>query len=103
MWVTLHPQESFMKLDRSAARIGVDCSADPIGALVTMFVDMVQQGRIDKGQCPARRPVFLKQHGAARAEVRIRADLPQAASGGDLPAGQGVRRLAPVLFRHRAH
>jgi hypothetical protein len=40
----------------------VDCSTDPIESLKAMFVDMVQAGRIAKGQCPAMRPVFLKPH-----------------------------------------
>lgn len=67
-----------MKLDDvSDGQHDVDCQGDPIGSLVTMFVDMVQKGRIAKGQCPARRPVFLKLHGAARARVRIRPDLPK--------------------------
>ena len=54
----------------------VDCSVDPIKSLVTMFVDMVQAGRITKGQCPALRPVFLKPHGVAAAQFHVRADLP---------------------------
>ncbi|QNH52469.1 catalase [Acinetobacter venetianus] len=55
----------------------VDCSTDPIESLKTMFVDMVQAGRIGKGQCPAMRPVFLKPHGIAAAEFIIREDLPE--------------------------
>jgi len=54
----------------------VDCSVDPVSSLTTMFVDMVQGGRIRKGQCPARRPVFLKPHGVVRATFRLRPDLP---------------------------
>lgn len=54
----------------------VDCGADPIGSLKTMFVDMVEAGRIAKGQCPAMRPVFLKPHGVAAARFEIRSDLP---------------------------
>lgn len=54
----------------------VDCGADPIGSLVTMFVTMVQGGRIARGQCPALRPVFLKPHGVARGTFRVRPDLP---------------------------
>lgn len=53
----------------------VDCSQDPITSLKNMFVDMVQAGRIVKGQCPAMRPVFLKAHGVAAAEFIIRDDL----------------------------
>ena len=55
----------------------VDCSTDPIESLKAMFVDMVQAGRIAKGQCPAMRPVFLKPHGVAAAEFIIRNDLPE--------------------------
>ena len=54
----------------------VNCAIDPIQSLVTMFVDMVQSGRIAKGQCPALRPVFLKPHGIAAAHFHVRADLP---------------------------
>ena len=55
----------------------VDCSTDPIESLKAMFVDMVQAGRIAKGQCPAMRPVFLKPHGVAAAEFVVRSDLPE--------------------------
>ncbi|EOR08395.1 hypothetical protein F896_01692 [Acinetobacter genomosp. 15BJ] len=55
----------------------VDCTKDPIESLKAMFVDMVQAGRIRKGQCPAMRPVFLKPHGIAAAEFKIRDDLPE--------------------------
>lgn len=55
----------------------VDCSNDPIQSLVTMFVEMVQAGRIAKGQCPALRPVFLKAHGVAGAQLIVRPDLPE--------------------------
>ena len=49
----------------------VDCSTDPIASLTQMFVGMVQQGRIAKGQCPAMRPVFLKPHGVVYGMFRI--------------------------------
>ena len=54
----------------------VDCSTDPIKSLVTMFVDMIQKGRIKAGQCPAMRPVFLKPHGVAYGTFRVRPDIP---------------------------
>ncbi len=60
-----------------AAQTSVDCAADPIMSLKTMFVDMVQAGRIAQGQCPALRPVFLKPHGVAAAQFQIRSDLPE--------------------------
>lgn len=54
----------------------VDCSSDPVASLTEMFVGMVQAGRIKKGQCPARRPVFLKPHGVVHGVFRICPDLP---------------------------
>jgi len=53
-----------------------DCS-DPIACLKEMFVDMVQMGRIEQGQCPARRPVFLRLHGVAHGHLEIVSDLPE--------------------------
>ena len=50
----------------------VDCDTDPVGSLVAMFVDMVQLGRIQAGQCPALRPVFLKPHGVVHGTFRVR-------------------------------
>lgn len=52
-----------------------DC-ADAAAALRAMFVDMVQAGRIEGGQDPAFRPVFLKPHGVAHALFAVRPDLP---------------------------
>jgi hypothetical protein len=72
----------------------VDCGADPVGSLVEMFVGVVQAGRIAKGQCPALRPVFLKPHGVAHGEFRIRADLPD-----DLRAGLFAGRAYPAWVR----
>ena len=54
----------------------VDCSDDPVRSLVSMFVGMVQKGRIQKGQCPAMRPVFLKPHGVSYGVFRVRKDIP---------------------------
>jgi hypothetical protein len=54
----------------------VDCTADPVASLKTMFVDMVMGRRLARGQSPALRPVFLKTHGAAGGFLRIRKDLP---------------------------
>ena len=36
---------------------------DPQEQLKELFVDIIQEDRIKLGQCPARRPVFLKPHG----------------------------------------
>lgn len=61
----------------AGATAAVDCATDPVGSLVDMFVNIVQGGRIAKGQCPALRPVFLKPHGVAAGRFRIRPDLPE--------------------------
>jgi hypothetical protein len=55
----------------------VDCDKDPIAGLKAMFVDVVQRGRMARGQCPVQRPVFLKAHGVARATLSILRDLPE--------------------------
>jgi len=54
----------------------IDCSSNPLNSLIEMFVGVVQTGRVKRGQCPARRPVFLKPHGIVRTTFRIRPDLP---------------------------
>lgn len=55
----------------------INCTANPIGSLKNLFVDMTMNPRIARGQCPVRRPVFLKPHAAARAVFTIRPDLPE--------------------------
>ena len=59
----------------SAPNNTVNCDENPTQGLVEMFVNMVQKDRIAQGQCPARRPVFLKPHGMAHGSFRVRADL----------------------------
>ncbi len=54
----------------------INCDAQPVNSLTEMFVQMVQAGRIKRGQCPALRPVFLKPHGVIRALFRVSRDLP---------------------------
>ena len=54
-----------------------NCQIDPITSLKEMFVDQVQYGRIQQGQCPARRPVFLRLHGVAHGRFEIVPDLPE--------------------------
>jgi hypothetical protein len=61
--------------DDKAAKSALDCAADPDASLKIMFVDMIQQSRIEAGQCPALRPVFHKVHGSARGELRVRPDV----------------------------
>jgi hypothetical protein len=53
-----------------------DCETDPIGKLKQMFVDIVLSRRIQGGQSPAKRPVFLKPHGVAHGRFEVVADLP---------------------------
>src|SRR5690606_7549073 len=67
-----HPKSK----DAAESGTTVDCGADPIQSLTTMFVDMVQKGRINAGQCPAMRPVFLKPHGIAHGVFRLKKDIP---------------------------
>ncbi|WP_287262796.1 hypothetical protein [Moorena sp. SIO3A5] len=54
-----------------------NCEENPIECLKMMFVDMVQMGRIEEGQCPARRPVFLRLHGVAHGSLEVVSDLPE--------------------------
>ena len=67
----MHKLSSFSRLTNSS---DCDCSA-PIECLKQMFVDMVQMGRIEQGQCPARRPVFLRLHGVAHGHLKICSNL----------------------------
>jgi len=53
-----------------------DCQQDPAEKLRQMFVDIVQARRIQLGQSPARRPVFLKPHGVAHGYFEVCKDLP---------------------------
>ncbi len=49
------------------------CSCDdPVACLEHMFCTMTQERRVVmEGQCPARRPVFLRTHGILKGEIRI--------------------------------
>lgn len=53
-----------------------NCAQDPSGKLKQMFVDIVQTGRIKRGQIPMR-PVFRKVHGVATGTFEVRRDLPR--------------------------
>ncbi len=66
------------------------CEQDPIAKLTQMFVGIVQARRIEQGQNPARRPVFLKPHGVAHARFEIVPDL-------DPSLKVGVFGMGPVL------
>ena len=40
-----------------------DCASHPTERVEEMFVNLIQRQRIARGQTPALRTVFLKQHG----------------------------------------
>jgi len=53
-----------------------DCAENAVANIEEMFVDLIQRERIRRGQKPALRTVFLKQHGVAYGWFKPRADLP---------------------------
>jgi hypothetical protein len=62
--------------DRSNSQGCWNCETDATGNLKEMFVDIVQARRIQQGQSPARRPVFLKVHGVAHGRFEKIQDSP---------------------------
>jgi len=54
-----------------------DCRTDATERIREMFVGIVQKRRIELGQNPAMRPVFLKPHGIAHGRFEMRPDLPK--------------------------
>ncbi|MCB1813966.1 MAG: catalase, partial [Candidatus Competibacteraceae bacterium] len=65
-----------LKNERAGFNITTSCD-NPIEGLAHMFVDMVQKRRVEEqGQCPARRPVFLRTHGIIRGHIEILDDIP---------------------------
>lgn len=63
-----------------------------------MFVDMTAKRRVEiEGQCPARRPVFLRTHGIIKGELQLRDDIPKALRHG-LFATPGATH--PVYVRY---
>ena len=50
---------------------------DPIKCLQHMFVTMTGKRRVEVlGQCPARRPVFLRTHGIIKGQIDFNKDIP---------------------------
>jgi hypothetical protein len=47
------------------------CRTEPIEEIRTLFVDEFQKVRIERGEKPAERAVFRKQHGAAKARLSV--------------------------------
>jgi hypothetical protein len=67
-------------LKSESVLLSTTCScADPIECLRHMFVDMTQKRRVEVGgQCPARRPVFLRTHGILKGTISFAAAMPEA-------------------------
>ena len=65
-----------------------DCAEHSTERLEEMFVDLIQQERIARGQTPARRTVFLKQHGVAYGWFKPLPDLPDDMNVGTFAHGQ---------------
>jgi hypothetical protein len=70
------------------------CGDDPAAALKTMFVDLTLGPRVDAGQVPVLRPVFLKAHGVCAGTFTVRPDLPE-----DLRVGIFARDCFPAWIR----
>lgn len=65
--------------DRKKDAMNTTCNCDdPIACLRHMFVTMTQVRRVEEGQCPARRPVFLRTHGVLRGTLHFLPDIPVA-------------------------
>lgn len=63
-----------------------------------MFVEMTQIRRVDVGgQCPARRPVFLRTHGILKGEIRFLESTPPSCRHGLF---QNVGKSLPVYIRY---
>lgn len=65
-----------MKESESTKLENVDCEY-PIEGLQKMFIDQVQKRRVKAGQCPVRRPVFLKTHGSIKSEITFDENIPE--------------------------
>lgn len=65
-----------------------DCAEHATERLEEMFVDLIQRNRIERGQTPARRTVFLKQHGMAYGCFKPLSDLPEDMKVGTFAHGQ---------------
>ncbi len=66
-------REDSKKDDNNPKKYFKTCSCDdPIACLEHMFCVMTQERRVVlNGQCPARRPVFLRTHGILEGEIHI--------------------------------
>jgi hypothetical protein len=75
------------------------CScSDPIACLRHMFVDMTQKRRVEVGgQCPARRPVFLRTHGIIEGTITFTDSIPAAYRQGMF---DNAGKTLPVYVRY---
>lgn len=64
-----------MKDEKHPYEIKKSCD-NPTACLEEMFVDLVQKLRVEQGQCPARRPVFLRTHGILHGTMTILDNIP---------------------------
>ncbi len=71
-----------------------DCAEHATERLEELFVGLIQRQRIENGQRPARRTVFLKQHGVACGFFRPLEDLPE-----DLRVGTFAHAELPCWVR----
>lgn len=64
--------------EKEVEALNETCSCDdPIKCLQHMFVDMTAKRRVEtQGQCPARRPVFLRTHGVIKGDITFDKDIP---------------------------
>lgn len=66
-------------LESREDNFNLTCSCEnPIDCLRHMFVDMVQKRRVAQGQCPVRRPVFLRTHGIIKGTILFDENIPEA-------------------------
>src|SRR5262249_40391160 len=70
----------------------------PIECLRHMFVDMTQKRRVEQdGQCPARRPVFLRTHGILKGTIDFVPAVPDACRHGMF---DNAGKALPVYVRY---
>lgn len=65
-------------INQDQSRLTTTCNCeDPKKCLEKMFVDLTAKRRVETlGQCPARRPVFLRTHGILKGKLTFEKDIP---------------------------
>ncbi|SQF99467.1 catalase [Paucimonas lemoignei] len=58
------------------ASTATQCHEEAIQCLENLFIEQTQKARIRAGQCPVRRPVFLRHYGTAHGHFEVLQDLP---------------------------